>query len=1770
MKQNMKHLVSFIALIVMLVSLFSAWVIPAAAAKVDYDSMLNQALVVNPEWKNVREGADIEYVFRGKKIEETFNKKFHFASFADATAFIKANNRKNPIILLCAGTYTEKMDVIGNLTILGPNAGMNPNDPTKNPKEAWKLKTDRSAEAVIKNSFVVRLAAGNANLTIDGLRFEDGGAVVDTQRTSGASTLTVKNSVFDNAGNLDISNRYALYLRSSGHARTVYLENLYVTNMNKNKPAKVTTYDLSENAPDLSFIAPFFAKLFVNNIAYINNRNGLITHSWFAKGVSPVVEVTNSCFYNKSSGQAKSYIISMDNEAYDYDFTYAPSTSSAMGTDANPYNKDLAISAATDRPSASLKVHNNVFYQASGKNGVIHYEFVNANSVVDIQNNYVYADDNNANNGSSILDAEFVHNSSGVNQTSCMVVKNNRLIGAYKVPDLRDSNEETYIDMSDNYFATSAGQVVSKPIFSSEENQRLIRKSFWINEAMNKTGEGWKMTVKDWLLAWVDDFNYNVDLITYKSLDLGGKNYSFAAPAGYTVTLYRTAKVSEDGVVLYADPSTKIPNNELTDILLGNDPYNARTIYAQVTKNGDSSFAPFYTINIENMGSMDQLESFDKAFPSNYFLYKAELAGIKSGTVIPYKWQGKIYKFVADKNIFSDVKEIFDYATSKKIESPAILFPCGIYDEEVLLYGSCTVMGEQAGINPNKAVVDSITKENIADSAWILNPLRNQSQESEFQKVIRVVPDIHDYIITIDGIKMGTNCSYIDDSDRTGESVTIVKNVYALNPGGGIDGKGAVNKYVFNFNRTSTTDRNHFYIYDSRIEELDAKVAFGPVVEKFIVDGLYFGKCKNLAQFTDTTFHSRDIPNPYYSITNSYFHANHTMGKTYIVNFKDNVGDLNVKTNIVYNIDNNIFFNGLTPGRGFQINFTGNNMKLNFTNNTLVQEGDSDTLFVSTTSSSRFAGCKNQNVSDMMNIKGNRLIGKNCLPCTGGTGEGTMFDWSGNYFSGSYAGDALMPDGALRWGSMNDATYSIEEQKRVKIDYTFLDWDMTVRSDQVITPEAKYAVLGKGTLKEVGGQTVYTDTVPADQKTYDIPFVPGDYSTLKIYSDDLYTNQVHRLDLLNAENVFYAVVASNDNSVQKHIKIVINRTLNTENELYYMDGFMINSDNKTITAYVDLNAENYEYDFANAAIEASVGATYALYSDASCPENKKVSRPLMFETETYYFKITSENGKKTTIYSLKFKDVKNVDPAKETLAVITHVNGMNRVDNTTFETKVANSVTSVDFIPYAHIGGSIVVYDGNSKLKMNTDGSYTANVPGTSGKTLRAVVTSGDGKKTAEYKLVVKKVKGSESALLEIEGASKKENTYLLNIGAKDAVILKAKVSAGATYQVYSDYTCKTPCANNLIQVQKDGVYRDVFFVYVKVTSEDGKSSTVSKVTVQSIAAGILKADLIGTIGKTEYKGNTTGDREYTLYLPTGSDKVALKGAVIRDTTDAYGKVQKDTVVAEMTFYADRNKTIAIDDVILKQKVTKVYAVMDTATYTNVIDGVKYTTVVPAFDGVINIISDRSVVNYTDASVYSNSWVKEYVDYLNNGKYAIFTGDDAGKLNVYNKITRYEIAAVASRVLGLDTSKYTDGNTKLNYSDSIAEWALPYVRAVTSNGIMNGNLEGDKYYFSGNANATREQVIKVLVGVCMINDGITLDAPAYYASKKATLDAAFNAYGFADVAKVAEWASPYVRLAVAEYKMIGGSDDGGKLNLNPKKDITRAEVTKMIAVYYGY
>ena len=72
----------------------------------------------------------------------------------------------------------------------------------------------------------------------------------------------------------------------------------------------------------------------------------------------------------------------------------------------------------------------------------------------------------------------------------------------------------------------------------------------------------------------------------------------------------------------------------------------------------------------------------------------------------------------------------------------------------------------------------------------------------------------------------------------------------------------------------------------------------------------------------------------------------------------------------------------------------------------------------------------------------------------------------------------------------------------------------------------------------------------------------------------------------------------------------------------------------------------------------------------------------------------------------------------------------------------------------------------------------------------------------------------------------------------------------------------------------------------------------------------------------------------------------------------------------------------------------------------------------------------------------------------------------------------------------------------------------------------------------------------------------------YYKKNQKEVDAAYAAYNFADDAEVANWAKPYVRLAVfAEY--FRGSKVNGKNYINSNDNILRQEIVVVMCEYLG-
>ncbi len=1758
MKQKMKRTISLIALMVMLVSMFSVFVVPAAAEGDNYNTLLAEAYVVNPSWEGKVDGDAISFDFRGKKASDyegmeahaKFNSAYHFADFDSAYAQAQKDGVKNPVILLTAGTYTETININGAVRLLGANAGIDPNKKSNAENVAWTNKrSDLSKETVISGTIDVNVKTGANDLVLDGLTFANGGAFADYKRNVGASEITIKNTVFNKAGN-EATNYYALYLRSANHNRTLKLQNLYITG--QNNEGKV-------EGMFVGFICPYFVKLYADNVAYVENKVGFLASTWFAAGVAPVIEVTNSCFYNANAGTPVGHVISMDNNATNYNAVIT---------------KDVA-----QRPTATLKLEGNVFYNASAtssaknaavKGGVIHFQFVNSGSVYNLQDNYFYGQDD-----TTFMDSEFLVNATMSDMSSCMAVRNNCFIGTYKVPSLVGSFNQTYIDLSQNYFARNSGEVITALLHMEEDDQRVIRTSFWADKEMTKLNTDWDITTSDWSLAWVDNANYNVDIYAYTE---GGKNVELpikfkAKRAGLKVQLYKTATPDANGVPM----SVKDPISSIDTKLLSSDPYKPTTLYLQVTDPKAPQFTPIYTLTISNCGDTKDMLDFSKEFP-DYFMYHPSAAKVKKGETIPYRWRNQIYLMEVGKNLFASSSEAISYGYSKGYENPTICIPSGVFFEELVLPGSCTILGEQYGINPNVKPYEYLTQDKFESSAWTLNPLRaDMMRETVFNACIRVAEGADDYVITIDGITMGKGCSYVDDSARKADNVTIIKNVLALNAGGGLDHTGANNTHLFNFNKTfgPVSDRCTFYLYDSRVDGLQGKHFFGPYFEKLVLDGNYFGHATGGSMFF-SSMQSRDIADPYYSLTNCYVHKNDGEGQTglYMLTTNDNAGAVDAKKNIIYNFDGNVMNYGFQGGRAtFRVYFTGTNMTFYFTNNT-VRNQDGGGLFLNN-ATSRFVGtCSKEDCSEILVLKGNRIIENDYVLGTQGTGYGTMFDYSGNFWSKTADGVGQLPSemNRLKPSGTPPGTFTYEQCTRYKVDYNYLDWDMTIRSDEVLSAKS-YLKLSKGmfntgkvTNEVVGGKTmqVLRDKVSADVLTYDLPASAGEFDTIRYFSDSACTNQVQELQLTKSVNEFYGMVYPYGYSAENTagtipFKIIIERSVGTGAKLLAVQGGLVDQSTKTVT-YEIPNTQNL-LNIKKMVFEVSGGASYSLYTNKACtvPASSAYLTNIGDPIPTLYLKVVSENGKVTTVYTV---NVKVTAPGSCATAAISNVVGMTDLGGNVFYAEVPMGTSSVTFNPKPYFGSKIAVRNGSKLLSPASDGSYTFDLGDAKTAELKLTATSQNGANTKAYTLKFKVVASNEAKLYGIENATLTSTGYSMALGLSKVVEeIKADVTVGATYKLYNDYECTKPVAAGPIILSGESKV-----VYVKVTSANGANSTITRLTIHSSIAHTNPVGFVGTVGKTEYKAQQINKTDFNLYLPAKTKTVALKSV--------FDKLPEGL---EVTFYADPYRLIQIDPskVQLNQRNTAIYFTTLDVTYAIDVSTTPDAAPVPQMSkltgesGVLNIISDRASVTYSDANKIAD-WVKPYVDYMNNNKFGIFEGDTNKKLNAGGNITRNEIATVATRVMGLDVSKYSD--VKLTFADKVDSWAQPYVKAAVGAGLINGDLDGTtgKTYFRGSNNATREQVIKILVCICMAKDGIVEDAATYYTAHKNNVDLIYNTYTFEDEAKVSSWAAPYMHMAVGKYQMVNGSLYNNKLYLYPQNNITRAEVAKMVACYLGY
>ena len=706
-------------------------------------------------------------------------------------------------------------------------------------------------------------------------------------------------------------------------------------------------------------------------------------------------------------------------------------------------------------------------------------------------------------------------------------------------------------------------------------------------------------------------------------------------------------------------------------------------------------------------------------------------------------------------------------------------------------------------------------------------------------------------------------------------------------------------------------------------------------------------------------------------------------------------------------------------------------------------------------------------------------------------------------------GTHIQPEYSANYKSMRS---SVLPTGHVRYDYCYLDGAKTIStaSVQSFTIEGATVNEAEKTIGLTAQKGFYYKTpVVNGLVEWEIYESDADFSNADDFSN---STKLERCTLKDTTNYFLFVVYSLDKSNYEVYKMTVTRPAPDGLEVAYIESdkeFQINGAN--IVSNLSKDDESVTF---KPVVDDGVtyklnynGKTYAMNNDGTYTVNNLV------RGVEHQFRLEIKREAETEYYTLKV--MRPYNTACEILSLSDNVINVERdkyAANVTEGEKDLVVEIEVSEDAWAYIKDGTTVYTAKNGV---------ITVPNVKLGEYEFGVVAEDGVTANVYKLNVGKVKSNKAELISIAGATAGDDGYTVN--AVNDFKVDATVSAGATYTVYADENLSTPVADNTVVIGEEPVT-----VYVVVTAEDGvTTSKPVAVTVTKINATFSVVDA------------TLNEGIYLVEVEKDAKSTELKFVAENCTYELFAD-SKLTVKASATVNFDSAAATIYAKVTYPDNTSEVFTV--------------------------TAVSERTATAYTDAAKIPG-WAKVYVDALNNTGYGFIRGDEKGNFNAANGMTRYEIAAIATRLLGVDATQFKD--VKLEYADAIAGWAENYVKAVTALGIMTGSKNAaGKLEFNGQATTTRAQLAKIIVDINFIANGSAVSSVEYYNAHKAEVDAAYNKFAFADEAQVANWAKPYVRLAVfAEY--FRGSVVNGKNYFNANNNILRQEIAVVICEYAG-
>ncbi len=562
------------------------------------------------------------------------------------------------------------------------------------------------------------------------------------------------------------------------------------------------------------------------------------------------------------------------------------------------------------------------------------------------------------------------------------------------------------------------------------------------------------------------------------------------------------------------------------------------------------------------------------------------------------------------------------------------------------------------------------------------------------------------------------------------------------------------------------------------------------------------------------------------------------------------------------------------------------------------------------------------------------------------------------------------------------------------------------------------------------------------------------------------------------------------------------------------------------------NPESINLD---AVIKTDIECTWKLYEDRTLTKevSNKVAYPSGVATQ-YFAEITTPEGKGGVVYEIRLLSGDGTKAALVDVVFSSHRVDAPIINGKTFTYNFPSDLAFVDYELQVSTGAEYEVYaeydrSFNNHKPLEDIGNYIPH----GGYQFDVVITSGDKVLKDVYTVVFNRERNEASDPSLIGGKAPSNGKYtVLRDGSllftSEQLLNKATfdltTTPGASYTIFSD-AAKKNAVSSSAQLKEIALKEGETTFYVEVREGVYTNTTPFIVRNEGKSAD---AEIVGMSGLAPIINNNV------INVQTGG--TTLNATF--NTSDPYAVIK---------VYADPARKIALEytsNPVEKEPNRFVDERSFTLDITHAVS--KYYVDCIAENGKINqydlIVTKNVQVNvYTD--VPQDAWYKKYVEAA--GAEGVLQGSPSGSEFVFrgnDNTTRQEMAIVASRLLGINTTAFSD--VKLPFADTakIADWALGNVKVAYYFGIMKGSQDGEVLNFHPASDIKREEVFAMFVRIYDLSGSADLTV-------------------FKDHASVSPWAKKSVEAAVAS-GLIEGDDNG---MLNPQKPITRAELAAMIS-----